>query len=128
MKELIFIFMPYLNNGINGINNLNILKWSCSLVSDSLRPHELYPTRLLGPWDFPGNSTEVDCHFLLQGIFPNQGLNPVLLHCRQTLYHLSHQGSPNGYFKQTQRWKIMFDVKEKYNLRENKKINDVNSK
>ena len=128
MKELIFIFMPYLNNGINGINNLNILKWSCSLVSDSLRPHELYPTRLLCPWDFPGNSTEVDCHFLLQGIFPNQGLNPVLLHCRQTLYHLSHQGSPNGYFKQTQRWKIMFDVKEKYNLRENKKINDVNSK
>ena len=32
-------------------------------------------------------------HFLLQGIFPAQGLNPGLLHCRQTLYHLSHQGS-----------------------------------
>ena len=46
------------------------------------------------PWDFPGNSTGVDCHFLLQGIFPTQGLNPGLLHCRQTLYHLSHQGSP----------------------------------
>ena len=36
----------------------------------------------------------MDCHFLLQGIFPTQGLNPGLLHCRQTLYHLSHQGSP----------------------------------
>ena len=34
------------------------------------------------------------CHFLLQRIFPTQGLNPGLLHCRQTLYHLSHQGSP----------------------------------
>ena len=33
------------------------------------------------------------CHFLLQRIFPTQGSNPGLLHCRQTLYHLSHQGS-----------------------------------
>ena len=31
---------------------------------------------------------------LLQGIFPTQGLNLDLLHCRQILYHLSHQGSP----------------------------------
>ena len=37
----------------------------------------------------------LECHFLLQEIFPTQGLNPNLLHCRQTLYHLSHQGSPN---------------------------------
>ena len=50
--------------------------------------------QVLCPWDFPGNSTGVDCHFLLQRIFPNQGLNPGLPHCRQTLYHLSHQGSP----------------------------------
>ena len=34
------------------------------------------------------------CHFFLQEIFPTQGLNPGLPHCRQTLYHLSHQGSP----------------------------------
>ena len=33
------------------------------------------------------------CHFLFQGIFPTQWLNPGLQHCRQTLYHLSHQGS-----------------------------------
>ena len=38
----------------------------------------------------------VDCHFLLQGIFPTQESNPGLLHCRQMLYHLSHQGSPKG--------------------------------
>ena len=33
------------------------------------------------------------CHFLFQEIFPTQGLNLGLPHCRQTLYHLSHQGS-----------------------------------
>ena len=43
---------------------------------------------------FPGNSTGVDCLFLLQGIFPTQGLNLCLSHCRQMLYCLSHQGSP----------------------------------
>ena len=36
----------------------------------------------------------VGCHSLLQGIFPTQGSNLGLLHCRQILYHLSHQGSP----------------------------------
>ena len=51
-------------------------------------------TRLLCPWDFLDKSTGVGCHFLLQGIFPTQGLNPGLPHCRQMLYHLSHQGSP----------------------------------
>ena len=37
------------------------------------------------------------CHFLLQGISPTQGLNPGLPHCRQTLYRLSHQGSPKQF-------------------------------
>ena len=41
-------------------------KWSRSVVSDSLRPHGLQPTRLLRPWDFPGKSTGVGCHCLLQ--------------------------------------------------------------
>ena len=42
-------------------------KWkgSCSVVSDSLRPHGLQPTRLLHLWDFPGKSTGVGCHHLL---------------------------------------------------------------
>ena len=69
-------------------------KWSRSVVSDSLRPHGLYSTRFLHPWDFPGKNTGVDYHFLLQEIFPTQGLKPGLPHCRQTLYHLSHQGHP----------------------------------
>ena len=51
-------------------------------------------TKLLCPWDFQGKSTGVGWHFLLQGIFPTQGWNPSLSHCGQTLYHLSHRGSP----------------------------------
>ena len=40
-------------------------KWSGSVVSNSLRPHGLQPTRLLRPWDFPGKSIRVGCHCLL---------------------------------------------------------------
>ena len=50
------------------------------------------PTRLLHPSNFPSKSTGVGCHFILQRIFPTQGSNPGLLHCRQALYRLSHQG------------------------------------
>ena len=50
-------------------------KWSHSVVSDSLRPHELQPTRVLCLRDFPGKNTGVGCHFFLQGIFPTQGSN-----------------------------------------------------
>ena len=44
--------------------------------------------------DSPGKNAGVCCHTLLQGIFPTQGSNLGLLHCRQILYHLSHRGSP----------------------------------
>ena len=44
--------------------------------------------------DSPGKNTGVGCHILLQRIFPTQGWNSGLLHCRQILYPLSHQGSP----------------------------------
>ena len=46
----------------------------------------------LCPWNFPGKNTGVGRHFLPQGIFPIQGLTPSLLHYRQILYCLSHQG------------------------------------
>ena len=61
---------------------------SCPTLCDPM------DTRLHCPWDFLGKSTGVGCHFLLQGIFPTQGQNPGLPHCRQTLYRLSHQGGP----------------------------------
>ena len=66
---------------------------SCSFVSDSLWPHGLWPGWLLCPWTFPGKNTGVGSHSLPQGTFLTQGLNTGPLHCRQILYHLSHQGS-----------------------------------
>ena len=65
-----------------------------SVMSHSLRPQGLYPARLLCPWDSPGKNTGAGCHSLVQGIFPAQRLNLGLLHYRQILYRLSHQGSP----------------------------------
>ena len=56
------------------------------------------------PWDSPGKNTGVDCHSLLQEIFPMQGSNPGLLHCRQILYHLGHQGSCICYVCPIPKW------------------------
>ena len=67
--------------------------FSSSVVSDSAT----LDCSLAGssrPGDSPGKNTGVGCHALLQGIFPTQGWSPGLPHCRQILYHLSHQGSP----------------------------------
>ena len=67
------------------------------MVSDSLQPHGLQPTRFLCPWNFPGKNTRVGCHFLLQGIFLSQGLNSYLL-ClcigRRILYHYTTRETP----------------------------------
>ena len=66
-----------------------------SVVSDSLQAHELWPTRLLCPWDSPGKMAGGGCHAPLQGIFPTQGSNPGVSHCRQIPHCLRHQGSPS---------------------------------
>ena len=58
---------------------------------DSLLPQGLY-----SPWTSPGQNTGVGSLSLLQWIFPTQGSNPGLPHCRQILYQLSHKGSPQS--------------------------------
>ena len=50
-----------------------------SVVSDSLRPHGLYPARLLRPWDSPDKNAGVGGHFLLQGIFSTHRRNTRIL-------------------------------------------------
>ena len=70
--------------------------WWCesesrSVLSDSLGPHGLY-----NPRNTPGQNAGAGSHSLLQGIFPTQGSNPGLPLCRQILYHLNHQGSPES--------------------------------
>ena len=56
-------------------------------MSDSLQPHGLY-----SPWSSLGQNIGVGSLSLFQGIFPTQGSNPGLPHCRQILYQLSHKG------------------------------------
>ena len=56
-------------------------------------PTDCSPCQSLCPWNSPGKNTEVGSHSLLQIIFPTQGSNLGLLHCRQVLHHLSHQGN-----------------------------------
>ena len=58
------------------------------------RPRVHFMTVLKFSWNSPGQNTEVGSLSLLQGIFPTQGSNPGLPHCRRMLYHLSHKGSP----------------------------------
>ena len=62
-------------------------RWS--VMSNSLPPHGPY-----SPWSYLGQNTGVGSLSFLQRIFPTQGLNPGLLHCRWILNQLSHKGSP----------------------------------
>ena len=58
-------------------------------MSDSATPLAIYSL-----WNSPGQNTGVGSFSLFQGIFPTQGSNPGLLHCRCVLYQLSHKGRP----------------------------------
>ena len=89
---MLFLFFFFWPQGVWDLNSPE--KWkneseSRSVVSDSLQPHGLY-----SPWNSAGQNTGVGSLALLQGIFPTQGSNPGLQHCRQILYQLSHKGSP----------------------------------
>ena len=66
-------------------------RWK-STVSSFLWSHGLY-----SPWNSPGQNIRVSSRSLLQEIIQTQGSNPGLPHCRQILYHLSHQGSPGNH-------------------------------
>ena len=91
--KLIFLLISMPVSSVGQILCLNILiicvRESCSVMSDSLRPHGLYT-----PCTSPGQNTGVGSLSLLQGIFPTEGSNPGLLHCRWILYQLICKGSP----------------------------------
>ena len=82
---------------------LLLLLLSCSVVSDSVRPHRQQPTRLLCPWDSLGKNTRVGCHFLLQCI------HCMLSHfsCVQLcaiLWTAAHQAPPSTGFSRQEYW------------------------
>ena len=70
---------------------LCLVSQSCLTLRD---PMDCSPLGSSVHGDSPGKNTGVGCHAILQGIFPTQGLDPGLLHCRRILYCLSHQWSP----------------------------------
>ena len=72
-------------------------KWSRSVMPDSSRRHGLQPTRLLHPWDFPGKSTGVGCHCLLQ-VLPYINMN---LHGGTRVPH----PEPPSHLPRKQNWK-----------------------
>ena len=61
-------------------------------MSNSLWPMDYSLLGSSAHMDSQGKNTGGGCHAFLQGIFPTQGSNPSLLHCRQIFYHLSYQG------------------------------------
>ena len=64
LSDLMDCSLP--GSSIHGIVQARVLLLSHLVVSDSVRPHRLQPTRLPRPWDSPGKNTGVGCHFLLQ--------------------------------------------------------------
>ena len=103
----------------------NELKMLVTQSCSTLCKLRLQPIRLLCSSNFPGKNTGVCCHFLLQGIFPTQGSNPGLLHCKQILYRLSHLGSPtlNGNYQLiNQHYKLQ---RELLNIHSNEKGNII---
>ena len=64
---------------MNYVSNHMCMCQVTSIMSNSMRPYGLWPTRLLCPWNSPGKNTGVGCHALLQGIFPTQGRNLSLV-------------------------------------------------
>ena len=71
-----------------------VLTLCCASSCPTLRnPVGCFPPGSSAHGDSPGQNTGLGCHALPQGIFPTQGSNPDLRHCRQVLYRLSHQGS-----------------------------------
>ena len=79
----------------------------CTILCD---PMDVQPSKLLCPWDFPGKNTGADCHALLQGIFPTQGLNPSLLsplHCQASSLPPAPPGKPDLGYKRKQKLDVV---------------------
>ena len=85
----------YINfSAIQKCGKLEVYKCLVESESCSVMSYSLWPSGLYTPWNSPGQNTGVSSLFLLQGVFPTQGSNPGLPHCRRILYQLSHKGSP----------------------------------
>ena len=89
LRKFFYIFIKYKNFIFYKGYLLPQKKWKLKVVQ--LCPTLCNPMK--SPWNSLGQNTGVGSLFLLQGIFPTQGWNPGLPHCRWILYQLSHNGS-----------------------------------
>ena len=100
-------------------------KWSHSVVSYSSWPHGLQPTRLLRPWDFPGKSTGVGCHCLLQ----KGGI--VTSNCSTKLQDFpKNQVKNNGFYVSCSsvcKSYCLYSPKERYSLKYSVKSKNIGS-
>ena len=81
--------------------HVSSVQFSRSVVSNSLRPHGLYSL-----WNSLWQNTGVGGLSLLQGIFPTQGLNRGILHCRRILYHWATRENNRYISQKLQLWHI----------------------
>ena len=82
---------PYMTMGKTiALTVLCLVDLLCPTLND---PMDCSPPGSSAHGDSPGKNAGVGCHTLLHGIFPTEGSNPGLLHCKQILYHLNHQCS-----------------------------------
>ena len=83
----------------DGIWSIGVPSWAPlrSLHKCFSLPETHFPIRLLCLRDIPGKNTGVVCHFLLQGLFLTQGLNPCFLHWQVDSLLMSHWGSLGEY-------------------------------
>ena len=70
LNRAFFSWGPQINIVQSYLSYICVCVLSYSVMSKSLQPHGLQPTRLLCPWNFPGKNTGMGCHFLLQGFLP----------------------------------------------------------
>ena len=70
---------------------------------------------IFSPWNSPGQNTGVGSLSFLQGIFPTQGSNPGLSHCRWILYQLSHKGSPRRDYRGLEIWRLLITTSKNKN-------------
>ena len=82
--------MVFIMFKVIGMCAVSLVTQSCPTLCDST---DCRPPGSSVQGDSPGKNTGVGCHACLQGIFPIQGLNPGLPHCRPILYYLNHKGN-----------------------------------
>ena len=97
-RETAGLLIPGHSETVDIVNDYQVLCLVAQSCLTLCNPRDCSPPGSSVHGDSPGKNIGVGCHALLQRIFPTQGSNPGLLHCRWILYHLSHQAHYTNWF------------------------------